>query len=67
MALPWMRRNAMNEGKVWTLEAVEKLKELWNADVHVERISATLGREESVVRAKAAELGLPQHVANPNG
>jgi len=56
----------MNEGRTWTREAVEKLQELWNAGVNVERICATLGREESMVRAKAAELGLPQHVISPN-
>lgn len=49
-------------GAPWSLVAVEKLKELWNEGVSVEIISTTLGRSEAVVRAKAAELSLPQHV-----
>jgi hypothetical protein len=49
-------------GSPWTIEAVEKLKKLWNEDVPAEMISQTLARPENVVRAKAAELGLPQHV-----
>lgn len=49
-------------GAPWSLSAVEKLKELWNAGVAVEVISQTLGRSEATVRAKAAELKLPQHV-----
>ncbi len=49
-------------GSPWTLEAVEKLKKLWNEGVPPDMISQTLGRPEDVVRAKAAELGLPQHV-----
>ncbi len=49
-------------GALWSLTAVEKLKELWNAGVAVEMISQTLHREEDEVRAKAGELGLPQHV-----
>jgi hypothetical protein len=51
-------------GAPWSLVAVEKLKELWNEGVSVEIISATLGRSEAVVRAKAAELSLPQHVSS---
>jgi len=46
-----------------TGEGIDKLKELWNADVPPETISHTLGRPEAEVRAKAAELRLPQHVA----
>ncbi len=49
-------------GSPWSITAVEKLKELWNAGVSAEMISQTLGRPEAVVRAKAHELGLPQHV-----
>jgi hypothetical protein len=49
-------------GAPWSLTAVGKLKELWNGGVAVEVISQTLGRSEGAVRAKAAELGLPQHV-----
>lgn len=51
-------------GAPWSLSAVDKLRELWNAGVGIEAISATLGRPEQVVRAKAAELKLPQHVEN---
>lgn len=57
----------VESGRKWTIEAVEKLQELWTAGVAVERISTTLGRDEAIVRAKAAELGLPQHVGHPNG
>ena len=49
-------------GASWSITAVDKLKELWNAGVSVEVISQTLHREEHAVRAKAGELGLPQHV-----
>ena len=49
-------------GAPWSLAAVDKLKELWNGGVAVEVISQTLGRSEHIVRAKAGELGLPQHV-----
>ena len=49
-------------GAPWSITAVDKLKELWNAGVSVEMISQTLDREEHEVRAKAGELGLPQHV-----
>lgn len=49
-------------GAPWSLSAVDKLKELWNGGVAVEVISQTLGRSEGAVRAKAGELGLPQHV-----
>jgi hypothetical protein len=49
-------------GAPWSLAAVDKLRELWNAGVGIAAISATLGRSEAVIRAKAAELKLPQHV-----
>ena len=49
-------------GAPWSITAVDKLKELWNAGVSTEVISQTLHREENEVRAKAGELGLPQHV-----
>jgi hypothetical protein len=49
-------------GSPWTIEAVEKLKQLWNEGVPADMISQTLARPEHVVRAKAAELRLPQHV-----
>lgn len=49
-------------GAPWSITAVDKLKELWNAGVSAELISQTLGRAEEEVRAKAAQLGLPQHV-----
>lgn len=49
-------------GSPWTLQAVEKLQELWRNGVGAELISQTLGRSEAEVRAKAAELKLPQHV-----
>ncbi len=49
-------------GAPWTIEAIEKLKKLWSDGVPADMISQTLARPENVVRAKAAELGLPQHV-----
>ena len=49
-------------GSPWSIQAIEKLKELWNADVPADMIAETLARPEHVVRAKASELGLPQHV-----
>ncbi len=49
-------------GAPWSITAVEKLKELWNAGVSADMICQTLGRPEEEVRAKAGELGLPQHV-----
>ena len=49
-------------GAPWSITAVDKLKELWNAGVSIEVISQTLHREEDEVRAKAGELRLPQHV-----
>jgi hypothetical protein len=49
-------------GAAWSLAAVEKLRELWNEGVPIAVISTALGRGEAAVRAKAAELSLPQHV-----
>ena len=50
------------DAPAWTLEAIEKLQQLWNGGVEIEVICQTLGRPEAMVRAKAAELKLPQHV-----
>ena len=52
----------MQDGSPWSLRAVEKLLALWREGVPAELISQTLGRSEAQVRAKAAELRLPQHV-----
>ncbi len=52
----------LNAGTPWTITAVEKLRELWKAGVQPELIGHTLGRPEAEVRAKAAQLKLPQHV-----
>ncbi|HMN86837.1 MAG TPA: hypothetical protein PKA74_12710 [Bauldia sp.] len=41
---------------------MDKLRELWRAGVAPELVAHTLGRPEPEVRAKAAELKLPQHV-----
>lgn len=49
-------------GAPWSIESVEKLVQLWKEGVRAELISQTLQRPEAEVRAKAAELGLPQHV-----
>ncbi len=49
-------------GAPWSIEAVEKLQQLWHEGVSAELISQTLRRSEEEVRAKAAELSLPQHV-----
>lgn len=49
-------------GAPWNLQAVEKLQKLWREGVPAPMISQTLGRSEAEVRAKAAELKLPQHV-----
>ncbi len=53
----------LNAGTPWTITAIDKLRELWAADVPLAIISHTLGRPEAEVRAKAAELRLPQHIA----
>lgn len=50
-----------NGGPLWTIEAIDKLKQLWNEGVSLELISQTLQRPEEVVLAKAAELKLPRH------
>ena len=52
----------LNAGSPWTVTAVGKLKELWDAGVTPKMIGHALGRPEHEVRAKAAELRLPQHV-----
>ena len=52
-------------GSPWNLHAVDKLRQLWREGVPAAMISQTLGRSEAEVRAKAAELGLPQHVGAP--
>jgi hypothetical protein len=49
-------------GAPWNIQAVEKLRQLWRDGVPAAMISQTLGRPEAEVRAKAAELRLPQHV-----
>jgi hypothetical protein len=52
----------LNAGSPWTITAIDKLRELWREGVSAELIAQTIGRPEPEVRAKAAELGLPQHV-----
>lgn len=52
----------LNAGAPWTITAVEKLQELWKSGISAEMVAHTLGRAEAEVRAKAAELKLPQHV-----
>ena len=37
----------LNAGTPWTITAIDKLKELWNAEVAPETISHTLGRPEA--------------------
>lgn len=49
-------------GASWNIHAVETLRKLWREGVPAPVISQTLGRSEAEVRAKAAELKLPQHV-----
>lgn len=56
----------LNAGTPWSITAVEKLQELWNGGVAPEMIGHALGRPEDEVRAKAAELKLPQHVEAPD-
>lgn len=56
----------LNAGSPWTITAIDKLRELWNGGVDPAVVSHTLGRPEPEVRAKAAELRLPQHVADPS-
>jgi hypothetical protein len=58
-----MDKVSVQDGSPWSLRAVEKLLELWREGVPPELISQTLGRSEAQVRAKAAELRLPQHVS----
>ena len=55
----------LNAGSPWTIAAVDKLRELWSGGVEPALIGHTLGRPEPEVRAKAAELRLPQHVDAP--
>lgn len=54
----------LNAGAPWSVTAVAKLRELWREGVAPELVGQTLGRPEAEVRAKAAELGLSQHVAS---
>ena len=49
----------LNGGKPWTISAVDKLRGLWNAGVPAAQVCHVLGRPETEVRAKAAELNLP--------
>jgi len=49
-------------GAPWSIQGVEKLVELWKDGVRAELVAQTLQRPEGEVRAKAAELGLRQHV-----
>jgi hypothetical protein len=53
-------------GAPWSKQAVDKLTELWREGVPASVISATLRKGESAVRAKAAELGLPEHPEQPH-
>jgi hypothetical protein len=53
------------DGAPWTLRAVEKLRQHWRENVPVPLICQALGRSEAEIRAKAAELKLPQHVEAP--
>ena len=48
-------------GAPWSKNAVDKLTELWREGVPPSVISATLRKSEDAVRAKAAELRLPDH------
>ena len=50
-------------GAPWSKQAIDKLTELWREGVSPTVISATLRRGEGAVRAKAAELKLPEHAA----
>ncbi|MCP4384092.1 MAG: hypothetical protein GY798_22230 [Hyphomicrobiales bacterium] len=56
----------LNAGAPWSVTAVEKLRQLWLENVAPELVGQALGRPEAEVRAKAAELGLPQHVKPHN-
>jgi hypothetical protein len=56
----------LNAGTPWTVTAVQKLQELWKAGVDPAMVAHTLGRSESEIRAKAAELKLAQHVTPAN-
>jgi hypothetical protein len=53
------------DGAPWTLQAAEKLRQHWRENVPVPIISQALRRSEAEIRAKAAELKLPQHVETP--
>ncbi len=57
-----MDKVSEGNGAPWSITAVDKLKELWNAGVPLAMICQTLHREEDEIRAKAGELGLPRHV-----
>jgi hypothetical protein len=47
-------------GAPWSKTAVDKLTELWREGVPAKVISAALRKDEGAVRAKAAELHLPE-------
>jgi hypothetical protein len=49
-------------GAPWSIETVDRLRKLWSEGVPADMIAQTLAKPEHVVRAKAAQLGLPQHV-----
>ena len=49
-------------GAPWSIQSIEKLVQLWKDGVPAELVSVALQRPEEDVRAKAVELGLPQHV-----
>ena len=53
-------------GAPWSRTAVEKLTAMWNEGVSPKVISAALRKDEGAVRAKAAELHLPEPRHQPD-
>ena len=53
-------------GSPWSKQAVDRLTEMWREGVPPSVISAALRKGEGAIRAKAAELGLPEHPEKPH-
>lgn len=61
-----MAEQMVNETR-WTIESIDRLRELALAKVPAELISQNLQRPVGDVRQKAAELGLPLQVGSASG
>lgn len=57
---------AANRRKAWSEAQVERLKELWEADISASAIGREFGLEHRTIIGKAASLGLPQRAKTIN-